>query len=127
VIDAESLVQQWLTDQLAPVARVCTETPDKMETVVPVVRVERLAGRGRFNLDLAVIDIDVFHLDRDKSRKYAEIVRDLLMLTLPGSTVGDGFVTGIENTQAPSLRPWENTNLRRFGATYEVWVKPTYA
>lgn len=125
MIDVESLVQTFLTGFL-PEGRICTETPDKMERVVPVVQVTRITGGGRRNLDMAVIDIDVFHIDRDDARKFAERVRDAMLYSLPGKSVGPGFVTGCDNPIGPVFRNWENQNMRRFGATYEVWVKPTY-
>ena len=62
--------------------------------------------------------------DRRAASTVARRIRGYVTRQLTG-TVTDAAVFGrTETTSAPALRPYENTALRRMGATYEIYLHP---
>lgn len=122
--DAEQLILEW-TQSRFPEARACTETPAKMENVVPVIQVVRVGGSDYLNLDNPMMSFDVFDADRDAARKLADLLRDAIKYELPGAPLGGGqaVVSKSKTISGPSWRPYVNTGLRRIGATYQLWLK----
>lgn len=119
-------MQAWLQSSF-PQARVVTETPDTMEKVVPVIQVERIGGANSHTVDRPTISVDVYDSNRDAARKLAELVRDAVLYALPETTITVGAVQAVVSKSGtisgPSIRPYINTGLRRFGATYMIWLK----
>lgn len=132
MISAELYVRGWLAARF-PTWRVVTEMPKNLIDVVPLLHVARFGGFNRGPaLDVAVIDVDAFNLatsgvedPRNDVRDMSEQVRSALFVELPGYTVDHTTVTGVHTSAAPVFKPYDNTNLRRFGGTYTVYVKPS--
>lgn len=121
--DVERLLVGFLPGQLGGV-RVLTELPANLADVLPVVSVLRLGGTdASVALDIAVIDVDVYAGSRGAASSLAEQVRRALRFALP-RTAG---VRRVQTISAPAWRPYDNTALRRFGATYELTVQATSA
>lgn len=133
MIDSELLIRDWLAAQF-PEARVLTEMPKSLTGILPILHVGRFGGTSaRPGLDRAVVDVDSFAdatvgqvLDgRNDARKLAERVRDAILRLLPGYVVDGATVTGVATVSAPTFRAYDNTSVRRYGATYSVFVKPS--
>lgn len=135
MIDSELLVRDWLASTFSD-AHVVTEMPKDITLLnyLPLLHVGRFGGtNSRPGLDRAVIDVDSFAdatvgqvLDgRNDARKLAERVRDAILRTLPGYVINGATVTGVATVSAPTFRPYDNTSVRRYGATYAVFVKPS--
>jgi hypothetical protein len=116
MIDAENLAHSWLAAKFTT-ARVVTETPGSI--VGPTIRAVRISGGNKFVLDRAVLDVDCYDLTRASARTLAEQVRDAFCFLLPGTN----HVTAVETLSGPAWRPWENTSVRRFGATYQLYIR----
>lgn len=104
---------------------VTTELDNDLLAELPTVQVQRLGGDDDgFRLDRPLVDIDVYATTRLQAAQLAEQVRTFLLRTLRGSTT-DGATFGlIATVAAPAYRPYENTGLRRCGATYEIYLHP---
>ena len=122
--EAETLVRGWLATQFpTPTYRVVTELPANLADVVPVIQVTRFGGADRFTvLDDANIDVDTFGATRDGARNLGGLVRSALILHLPGVQTGGGIVTAVSTISAPRWVPYDNTNLRRFVASYRITI-----
>ena len=116
--DVEAALTAWLQSQLGASARVVTETPAQFTQ--PVVQVTRIGGPRRQTFDHAIVDVEVFTSTRIASRQLSDQVALLLEQVLPGTRVAGGSVGFVICTAGPSWLPWENTTVRRFGATYQV-------
>lgn len=121
-VDVEPALVAWLQTAF-PLARVCTETPANLEDIAQVIQVTRIGGADRLQtLDDAVVDVDCFASTRDASRSLAYGVRHALRYDLPGTQVDGGQVKAVGTIAAPAWRPHTNTNVRRFGATYQITI-----
>lgn len=114
---------EWLPTRFTEY-RVVTETPPQLEDYLPVVKVFRVGGPRRLNLDHPRMSIDVFALSRDDARDVAEAVADWMQFKLAGSSAGGLYFTGVDIGTAPVWIPYTNPNVRRFTASYTVHVKP---
>lgn len=125
-VDVELLIIEWLQAQLGSGVVVRDELDNNLLNELPTVQVERLpAGDDDgFRLDRALVDIDVYAATRGAAVAMALQVRGLLLGSLPGSTTGGAVVGRVRTEAAPGVRPYENTGLRRVGATYEIHSHP---
>ena len=124
--DIERLLVEWLSDQLN--LRVVTELPPDLEApeTLPIVQVEEAIGPGESDpgIDLCDVDIDAYGPDRASTKDLAERIRALVMYDLPG-LVFDAGATSINRTRTlrkPSRLPYDDSDLRRFGAGYRITV-----
>lgn len=119
---AETVLTTWLKAAF-PLARVVTELPANLATVVPCIQVTRFGGGDDvITLDAAHIDIDCYAVDRTTARDLAEQIRTSLRFQLPGQIVAGGTVAQVSTIAAPSWTPYDNTALRRFVASYRVVI-----
>lgn len=125
-VDVELLVIQWLQGQLGSGVIVRDELDNNLLAELPTVQVERIpAGDDDgFRLDRALVDVDVYAATRGSAIALAIQIRGLLLGLLPGSTTGGAVVGRVRTEAAPGVRPYENTGLRRVGATYEIHSHP---
>jgi hypothetical protein len=120
-VPAEQALAVWLGSQLS--VRTVTELPANLATVLPLVHVVRVGGSEVIRtLDEAVLDVETFALGRDVSRSLADQVRHTLRYVLPGQRLGTGVATLCDVVSTPRWLPWDDTGLRRFGATYRVVI-----
>lgn len=126
--DAETLVRGWLATQFpSPAYRVVTESPADLGAV-PTIVVGRIGGSSPVvTIDAARIDITCFDAidgtaPRQKARSLAAQVRTALMYHLPGQVTGGGAVQSVAEESAYHFVPYDNTNVRRFEATYRITI-----
>jgi predicted exporter len=125
-VDVELLVIQWLQGQLGSSVVVRDELDNNLLDELPTVQVQRLpAGDDDgFRLDRALVDIDVYAATKGDATNLAAEIRGLLLAELPGSETGGAVVGRVRTEAAPGVRPYENTGLRRIGATYSLYSHP---
>jgi hypothetical protein len=124
-VDVEVEVIGWLQEQLGPDVVVRDELDNALLNELPTVQVERAAGDDDgFRVDRALVDVDVYAATRSQAATVAATVRGLLLTRLRGSTTANAVVGMVRTVSAPSWRPYEDLNLRRYGATYEVFFHP---
>lgn len=90
-----------------------------------LVRVVRVGGNRRYALDRPRVVLDCFKPTRPAAKQFALAVADWLFYVLPGTTVEAATVTKVIEVSGPSWAPWDNTDVRRFVATYQVFLKAT--
>lgn len=123
-VDVEALLIPWLASTLT--VRAVTDLPADLADVLPVVQVVRIGGPDDDNLsryDMPTVDVDCYDADRAKASALAGRVHDALRITLPGLTVGAGTVTKVQTITGPSWRPYDDTLLRRIGASYRLYIR----
>ncbi|MGW3321147.1 phage tail termination protein [Streptomyces virginiae] len=125
-VDVELLVIQWLQGLLGSGVVVRDELDNNLLAELPTVQVERIPAGGDdgFRLDWALIDVNVYAATRGDAVALSLQIRGLLLSQLPGSTTGGAVVGRVATVTAPGVRPYENTGLRRVGATYEIYSHP---
>ncbi|MFJ5070252.1 hypothetical protein ACIQC7_27965 [Kitasatospora sp. NPDC088556] len=122
--DHEAVLVAFLTADLAgPV--VTTETDNDLQDHLPLVQVRRAGGGDDgFRLDRALVDVDVYAASRADASALARQIRTALLSRLRGSVQPTAVVGLVATVSAPAWRPYENTGLRRVGATYEIYLHP---
>lgn len=116
--DVEALLVGWLAARF-PTVRACTELPAALPPqTIQVVRFG--GGPGAIPFDLAHVDIDCYAADRAGAHALAASVQAALMYALPGYSTNGSRVLSAECTSGPSWAPYDNTNVRRNTAAYQV-------
>jgi hypothetical protein len=138
-VASESVVRSLLATHFDGTARAVTELPANLETQVPLIEVERIGGVSSFPalLDWPRMDVwcyaaasgtpgvDGYLSARENARALAEQVRAFFLFQLPGQSAAGGFVSTVTEQQAPVWRPFDNTDVRRFQATYSFAIRST--
>jgi hypothetical protein len=121
--DIEIELVSWLAaDQDV---RVVTELPSNLVEVLPLIQVQRVGGDDDgFRLDRALVDLDVYASTRQAASDLARSARSGLLGHLRGTSTGAAVFNHISTVAAPSWRPYENVNLRRYGGTYQLFFHP---
>ena len=122
----EALLIGYLRTALG--VRCLTDLPADLQNVVPVVQVVRIGGPSDDNdsrFEAATVSIDCFASDRASATALAMQVDDVMRHSLPGTLTGGAVVTKVRTLTGASWRPWDDQQVRRFGATYQTWVKST--
>lgn len=122
--DVERVLLGWLRPQLTGVT-VLTDLPANLEARLPLLQIVRVGGGRDFSwrLDVARVDIDAYAATRTAAADLAGQVRTLLG-TLPNVQTGGALVVRVAEETGPSWRPELNPNLRRFGMTLRVVLRP---
>lgn len=121
--DVERLLVTYLGGELG--VRVVTDLPSNLQQVLPVVQVGRFGGADDVRtIDNGSVDIDVYAAGRGASVALAERCRAALRFDLPGRVIGGVTVSRVRTTLGPAWRPYDDTtNVRRFGATYQITTR----
>jgi hypothetical protein len=120
--DVEKTLVSYLSGQLAN-TRVCTETPADMLSVLPVVQVQRVSGADDgFRLDSPAVDVSVYASTRDDASSVSQTILGLFSGDLRGKVVGTAVVTGVKTIAGPRWLPYDDTNVRRYQASYQVFI-----
>lgn len=120
---AARLIADWLKTRMAPdVNNFATQLPYNLTFVMPLVVVERIGGPDRIlGVDEPTLDIDVFQPNQDAAIDLGEDVRQLVRLHLPGQILPGGVaVKSVGTNSGPAPAPWDNTQIRRISATYQI-------
>ena len=121
--DVEAELNAWLEDQLDVVH--LTDLPANLADILPVNQVTRVGGDDdSIRLDRALVDIDSYGPDRAAASLLARQTRDLLVVKLRGIQTAAAVFGRVSTISAPAWRPYENPQLRRMGATYEIFFHP---
>ncbi|MFD9276933.1 hypothetical protein ACFWD7_06520 [Streptomyces mirabilis] len=122
-VDVEAELIGWLDTVLD--ARVLTDLPADLGSVLPVVQVQRVGGYDDgFRLDRALVDIDVYAATREAASALMAQTRSKLLTELRGVATDTAVFTVARTIAAPAWRPYENPALRRFGASFEIYCHP---
>lgn len=121
--DVEELLIGWLRARGFD-AR--DELDNQLLDELPVVQVERVPGGGDdgLRLERALMDVDVYAATSTEASAMAREIRRLLLSELRGSTLPEAVIGRVGTLTPPAKRPYENTGLRRYGATYEIFLHP---
>lgn len=125
--DAELLVLGFLRGHL-PGTRLLTDLPANLEKLIReddtnVVQVTRIGGSSTFRLDYARVDVDAYAGTRADAANLAGQVRTLLP-TMRNQELSGAVVVAVREEVGPSWRPDYNTQVRRFGGTWQVVFRP---
>ncbi|WP_372344751.1 hypothetical protein [Streptomyces sp. KL116D] len=121
--DVEAELAAWLRGKLG--VRVLTDLPANLGDVLPVVQIQRVGGTDdSFRLDRAFVDVDTYAATRQAASQLLSSARALLLSELRGAVTDVAVFTAARTITAPAWRPYENQSLRRFGATFEVFLHP---
>lgn len=122
-VDIELLLIGWLQERL-PDTVVRDELDNNLAAELPTVQVQRVGGDDDgLRLDRALVDVDVYAASRAEAITLSAAIRGLL-LAARGSATATAVLGRVGTISAPVARPYENTSLRRVGATYEIYCHP---
>ncbi|MFD7861870.1 hypothetical protein [Streptomyces sp. NPDC059783] len=124
-VDIELELIGWLQTRLGPGTVVRDELDNNLLAELPTVQVEAVGGDDDgFRLDRVLVDINVYAASRAAALALAASVHALLLQELRGSATATAVFASVRTVARPSARPYENTGLRRVGATYHVHCHP---
>ena len=125
-VDVELQLMKWLRPRLDPGVVVRDELDNSLLDELPTVQVQRIPAGGDdgIRLDRAFIDIDVYAAKRADATALSATIRGLLLSELRGSATTEAVFTRVGTISPPAPRPYDNTSLRRVGATYEIYSHP---
>ena len=125
-VDVELEVMVWLRARLNPDVVVRDEIDNNLLNELPTVQVQRVPAGGDdgIRLDRAFIDVDVYAATRAQAIALSATIRGLLLTQLRGSATDNAVFSRVGTITPPASRPYENTALRRVGATYEIYSHP---
>ncbi|MEH0417793.1 hypothetical protein [Streptomyces sp. B21-083] len=125
-VDVELEVMVWLRARLDSSVAVRDELDNNLLNELPTVQVQRIPAGGDdgIRLDRAFVDIDVYAATRPAAIALSATVRGLLLAELRGTVTDNAVFCRIGTITPPAQRDYENTALRRVGATYEIYSHP---
>jgi hypothetical protein len=124
-VDVEVELIGWLQARLGEQVVVRDELDNNLLDELPTVSVQLFGGTDDgFRLDRPLVDIDTYHATRADAIALAATVHGLLLTQLRGSTTDRAAFSRVATVSRPAVRPYENTALRRVGATYEIYCHP---
>ena len=122
-VDVERLLVGHLKTVLTP-TRVGTDTPANLATALPFVQVTRFGGSDDVpSIDRATVDIDCYAATRSAASALAEQIRSTLRFATVGLILDGALVVAVSTIVGPAWRPYENTGVRRHGASYELIIQ----
>lgn len=109
-----------------PDAVVRDELDNNLLEELPTIQVEQIPAGGDDGMKLArmLVDINVYAATRTAAIALAGLVHDWVTRELRGSTSSTAVIARTGAITLPAARPYENTALRRVGATYEIFCHP---
>lgn len=124
-VDVELEVMVRLRAFLGNEAVVRDELDNNLLSELPTVQVQVSGGDDDgIRLDRAFVDIDVYHRTRADAIALAARIRGWVLTQLRGSATATAVIGRTGTIGRPAVRPYENTGLRRVGATYEIYCHP---
>lgn len=124
-VDIEVDLIAWLMTLVPDGTTVRDEVDNNLAAELPTVQVQRVGGGDDgIRLDRALVDIDVYAATRGQAADLSGQIRGWLLTHLRGSASAAAVYGMVRTVSAPAWRPYENTGLRRSGATYEIFFHP---
>lgn len=124
-VDVELEVMAALRAFLGDGVVVRDEVDNNLANELPTVQVQVAGGDDDgIRLDRPFVDIDVYHSTRGEAIALAAVIRGWVLTQLRGSTTANAVFARTGTIARPAIRPYENTALRRVGATYEIYCHP---
>lgn len=121
--DVEAELVAWMT--AAVQVRHLTDLPANLTDALPLNQLQRVGGDDDgLRLDRALISVDSFAATRQAAWQLARETRHQLLVNLRGAKTANAVFSRVATIAAPAWRPYENTALRRVGATYEIYCHP---
>lgn len=120
----DPLLIGWATTHFG--VRFALDTPSDLAGVVPLVQLQTIGGPSSDNLHslvAATVSVDSFAADYEAASDLAWQVDAGFRTALPGSTVGAVTFGKVRTLTIPGRRPWDDVAVRRYGATYQVWLR----
>jgi hypothetical protein len=101
------------------------ELDNNLTNELPTMQIQVVGGSDDgIRLDRAIVDIDVYHSTRAAAIALAAEVRGWVLSELRSSASATAVIGRTGTISRPAVRPYENTALRRVGATYEIYCHP---
>lgn len=130
--DAEALLIGWFSGQLSGVRCVAT-LPAELESRLPVLQVVRVGGAAQTQPwspggplhERIAVDLDAYAGTRADAADVARTACTRLG-ELRGVSTGGAVITEVIANTGPAWRPDYNPHVARFGATYEVVLRPEW-
>lgn len=120
--DVEAVLVPYLAERLQ--LRVVTELPEQLDQLLPVVRLATVGGGDdMFRLAETTLDVDVFGATRLDAAWWAEVAHQMLR-QLDGQQAAGIVFTRVRATVRPRWLEYDNPNLRRWQATYQLMWHP---
>jgi hypothetical protein len=109
-----------------PDAVVRDELDNNLANELPTIQIEQIPAGDDDGLRLGrmLVDINVYAANRAAAIALARDVHDWVTSELRGSTSSTAVIGRTGGLTLPASRPYENTALRRVGATYEIFCHP---
>ncbi|NED75409.1 hypothetical protein G3I51_24405 [Streptomyces sp. SID9944] len=109
-----------------PKAVVRDELDNELLEELPTIQIQQIPAGSEDGLRLArmLVDIDTYHRTRADAIALAREVHDWVTRELRGSASSIAVIGRTGAITLPAIRPYENTALRRVGATYEIYCHP---
>jgi hypothetical protein len=124
-VDVELEVMVALRAALGDGVVVRDELDNSLAEELPTVQVQVVGGDDDgIRLDRPFVDIDVYHRTRGEAIALAARIQGWVLTELRGSTTEKAVFARTGTISRPAIRPYENTGLRRVGATYEIYCHP---
>ncbi|WP_385618526.1 hypothetical protein PXH67_06235 [Streptomyces sp. P8-A8] len=124
-VDVELELIGWLQSRLGTGVAVRDELDNNLLKELPTVQVEVVGGDDDgFRLDRALVDISTYAATRATAIAIATTVHGLILEHLRGSSTTAAVFGSVQALTRPVVRPYENTALRRVGATYQIHSHP---
>jgi hypothetical protein len=124
-VDIELELIGWTQARVDPSVVVRDELDNLLLEELPTVQIQVVGGDDDgVRLDRALIDVDVYAATRADAIALAATVHTLYLTQLRGSATENAVFGLVRAITRPAVRPYENTALRRVGATYEIYSHP---
>lgn len=124
-VDIELELIGWTQGKLGDDVVVRDELDNKLLEELPTVQIEVVGGDDDgIRLDRALVDVNVYAATRAAAITLAAQVHGLYLTQLRGSATDNAVFGLVATVSRPAARPYENTDLRRVGATYAVHSHP---
>lgn len=109
-----------------PAAVVRDELDNNLAAELPTIQITQIPGGDDDGLLLGrmIVDIDVYAGTRTDAITLAHEVHDWLTRELRGSPSDTAVIGRADGLTLPAIRPYENSALRRAGATYVIFCHP---
>jgi hypothetical protein len=125
LVDLEAALIAAATPRFSE-AIVRDELDNNLLNELPTIQIEQAPAGGDDGLRLAraLVDVDTYAATRADAFALANRVHAWLTGELCGSATATAVFGRIAAITLPAIRPYENTGLRRVGATYQIHYHP---